>query len=231
MEGKIVYTIAEEETYQDGQVIIKEGSPGDWVYVILSGSVEITKTVNDKKYMIAVLEPGEVLGELGFMGGIKRTATARAIGETTLGSIDREFLEKEYNQLSSQFRSILELITLRFKKMLDRSCDFATRKEERVQKALTLEYKDPQGIIKAYTANASSRGLFIKTQNPLNEGEQFLLKLKIPDLPDPLKIKCEVVWSRTRESTPSNRPAGMGVKFREISPEDQRRLKDFLKGG
>ncbi len=231
MEGKMVYTIAEEETYQDGQVIIKEGSPGDWVYVILSGSVEITKTVNDRKYIIAVLEPGEVLGELGFMGGIKRTATARAIGETTLGIIDREFLEKEYNQLSSQFRSILELITLRFKKMLDRSCDFATRKEERVQKVLTLEYKDPKGFIKAYTANASSSGLFIKTQNPLNEGDQFLLKLKIPGLPEPLKIKCEVVWSRTRESIPSNRPPGMGVKFRQISPEDQQRLKDFLKGG
>ena len=110
MEGNYVYNIAEEETYSDGQTILKEGSSGDWVYVVLSGSVEISKTVQGRKFTIEILQPGEVFGELGFVGGIKRTATAQAIGETTLGLIDREFLEKEYNQLSGQFRSILENI-------------------------------------------------------------------------------------------------------------------------
>ena len=43
-----MFNIASEETYQDGQVIIKEGTTGDWVYVVLSGSVEISKTVEGK---------------------------------------------------------------------------------------------------------------------------------------------------------------------------------------
>jgi len=42
-----MYHIASEETYKDGQVILEEGSSGDWVYVVLSGSVEISKTIGE----------------------------------------------------------------------------------------------------------------------------------------------------------------------------------------
>ncbi|MBW2358476.1 MAG: cyclic nucleotide-binding domain-containing protein [Deltaproteobacteria bacterium] len=64
MERKIQYNIANEETYQDGQIIFKEGSPGDWVYVILSGSVEISKDIRGQKDIIEKLQPGDVFGEL-----------------------------------------------------------------------------------------------------------------------------------------------------------------------
>ena len=56
--------IASKEQYADGQIIFREGSWGDWVYVIQRGSVEISKTIGGKKYVLSVLEPGEVLGEV-----------------------------------------------------------------------------------------------------------------------------------------------------------------------
>ena len=56
-----MFNIASEETYQDGQIIIKEGTSGDWVYVILSGTVEISKTVRGKEFVIELLQPNEVL--------------------------------------------------------------------------------------------------------------------------------------------------------------------------
>ena len=146
MKGKITYNIAEEEYYHDGQVIFKEGSPGDWIYVILSGAVEISKMVQGQKHIIAILKEDEVFGELGFVGVTKRTATARAIGQTTVGIIDREFLEKEYNQLSGQFRSIVEVITLRFKEMLDKSCATTKRTAPRIERALSLVFKDREAF-------------------------------------------------------------------------------------
>jgi len=222
------YHIATEETYHDSEIIFREGASGDWLYVILIGAVEISKTVQERKHIIEVLQPGEVFGELEFFGLPRRTVTARAIGETTLGIIDREFLEMEFNQLSAQFRGILKSITRRFENILDRASDFSARAAPRVPKALSLVFKDRQAFFRTYTANVSSGGLFIKTENPLGPGQQFLVKLQLPDVPDPLQIKCEVIWTRKRESSKPNSPPGMGVKFSEISERDHKVLKEFL---
>lgn len=228
MAGKNIYTIAKEETYKDGDIIFNEGSSGDWVYVILSGSVEIYKTVGDQKFVVTVLQPDEVFGELGFVGGIKRTASARAIGTTTIGIIDREFLDKEFNQLSGQFRSLFEIITVRFKQMLERATDFTRRTEPRERAALSLNFKDRQSFVRAYSANVSKGGLFIKTENPLNQGEQFQLKLQLPGLNDTLQIKCDVIWSQKGAPSQPDKPSGMGVKFREMPKKDLQLLKEYL---
>ena len=131
MENKPVYIISTEETYHYGQVIYEEGSSGDWVYVILSGLVEVSKHIQGKKYIIEILQSGDVFGVLEYIGRTKRTTTVRSIGMTTLGLIDREFLDREYNQLSIQLRGILEIMTLRSGKILNRFSDFVARPEPR----------------------------------------------------------------------------------------------------
>ena len=228
MKSKIIYNIAGEESYHDGQIIFQEGSPGDWIYVILTGAVEISKMVQGQKHIIAILKEDEVFGELGFIGVTKRTATARAIGQTTLGIIDREFLEKEYNQLSGQFRSIVQVITLRFKEMLDKSCATTKRTVPRIERVLSLVFKDREAFFRAYTGNVSAGGLFIKTENPLIIGDQLSIKLQLPGVSDPLQIKCEVAWARTKQQSQPGRPSGMGVKFTQISNRDHRILKQYL---
>ena len=222
-----MYHIASKETYMDGQIIFKEGSSGDWVYVVLSGSVEISKTIGGKKSILSVLEPGEVFGELGYLGAIKRTATVRAVGETTVGVIDRTFLDKEFNRLSGIFRAILSAVVKRFGNMVERTCEFSSRKEARVQKTLALMFKDRQSFIKAYTGNISKGGLFIRTERPLKEGEQFLLKLQLPGHPDPIKANCEVSWAR-EQSDIEKRPPGMGVKFCKMATRDYQILNQYV---
>ena len=123
-----MFNIASEETYEDGEIIFKEGSSGDWVCVVLSGCVEISRTVGGKKVVIGLIRPDQVFGEHGFIGNIKRTATARAVGKTTVGVIDRTSLDQEFNSLSSEFRSILVAMVQRFQKVLGRATDFQDRK-------------------------------------------------------------------------------------------------------
>lgn len=222
-----MYPIASEETYKDGQVIFREGTAGDWVYVVLHGNVEISRTIGESKYTITVLEPGEVFGELGYLGDIKRTATARAIGETTLGIIDRGFLDKEFNLLSSSFRAILVAMVDRFRNMTERTCEFSSRKVDRTQKSLSVAFKDRRSVVRAFTGNISNEGLFIRTDNPLKKGEQFSLKLQLPDFSEPIKAKCEVVWAREQQEA-ENRPLGMGVKFCELTEPHKRLLNQYL---
>ncbi|MCJ7596707.1 MAG: TIGR02266 family protein [Desulfobacterales bacterium] len=223
-----MFTLASEETYEDGQIIIKEGSAGDWIYVVLSGNVEISRMIGGSKVVMGRLEPGETFGEVGFIGNVKRTATAKAVGKTTLGVIDREFLDIEFNKLSSDFRTIIVSMARKFEKMFGRITDFSTRQEVRVPKSLSLTYRDDQAFINAYTGNVSSGGLYIKTDKPLGQGEQFLLNLHVPALREPLKIKCEVAWSRTEAEAPAGEAPGMGVRFLEMSKSDRESLNTYL---
>jgi len=225
-----VYNVATEETYHDGQVIFNEGSFGDWIYIILSGSVEISKTVKGEKKIIETLQAGELFGELGFIGRIKRTATAKAVGVTSVGIIDREFLDNEFNKLSAQFRTILVAVTNRFVKMLDRASDFTTRAEPRIPKVLSMAFKDRKSFVRAYTKNIGAGGLSIKTENPLPPGHQFLLKLEISGMKHPMQIKCEVLWSHKRVDSTPEKPSGMGVKFCEIPEKDYLFLKKYISG-
>jgi len=224
-----MFEIASEEHYEDGQIIFKEDSAGDWVYIIISGSVEISRTVQGQKFVLAELKEGEAFGELSFLGGIKRSATAQAVGETTLGIIDRNSMDQEFNKLSSDFRAVIVASVKRFKGMMDRACDFSTRKENRVLKTLSLNYKDRKSFIKAYTQDISNGGLFIKAKNPLKQGEQFMLSLQLPDLPEPMKIKCQVAWAKKEEGVAGEHPPGMGVKFTEVSDKDSQTLKKYIK--
>jgi CRP-like cAMP-binding protein len=111
--------VASYETFQDGQIIFKEGDNGDWVYVIDSGSVELSKTIGGNKIVIEVLQEEEVFGEMAFIANIPRTATAAAIGKTTIGILDRTFLDEELNKLSGSFQAILRSLVLRLKKATD----------------------------------------------------------------------------------------------------------------
>ena len=222
------YIIASEETSQHGDIIFEEGDSGDWIYVILSGSVELSRTVQGHKYVINILRSGDIFGELENFGKIKRMTTAIAIGDTTLGIIDREFIDKEYNQLSQQFRNILESMVARNQKLIERAAIFTERAEPRDQRALSVTYKHRNALMQAYTGNVSSGGLFLKTENFLNPGTLFLLKLQLPNISKPIQIQCEVIWAIKKERSLPNQPPGMGVKFTKMSKTDYQILEQFI---
>jgi len=223
-----MFIYVSEDTYPDGHVLLKEGTSGNWLYVVLSGAIEISKTIDGKKFVIDVLRPGEVFGEVGFIGGKKRTATATTIGQTVIGAVDRSSLDAEFNELSSDFRAILLAMANRFEKMVNRVVEFSSRTDMRIQKTLSLTYKDDQAFVSAYASNISTGGLFVKTEKPLRLGDQFMLRLQLPSLHEPLRVSCEVAWVRGATEASAKQPAGMGLKFIEMSKGDRETLKNYL---
>ncbi len=223
-----MFDSATKELYKDGHVIFEEGSSGDWIYVILSGSVEISKMVNNKKYIIEVLHEGDLFGGASFLGMMERKTTAISIGKTTAGIVDRTPLDEEFNKLSAEFRTVLLATVMSCNKVIDRACEFTVRKHPRVQKSLALSYQDHTGFVKAFTGNISQGGLFIRSKKPLEMGEEFLLKLTLPGIPNALNIKCKVMWVR-KSQLDIKRPAGMGVQFCKMASDDYTILKQYLK--
>jgi CRP/FNR family transcriptional regulator, cyclic AMP receptor protein len=59
-----------------GTVLFEEGQPGDFMYVIASGEVEIRRTVGETERVLAVLPAGEFFGEMAILNARPRSATA-----------------------------------------------------------------------------------------------------------------------------------------------------------
>ena len=110
-----MFQIVKYETYKDQQIIFKEGTFGDWMYVIEEGAVEISRFVDGKKIVIATLKAGEIIGEVAYISKEGRSATATAVGRTTIGMIDREFFDREFNGISSDFQMILKSMAQRLR--------------------------------------------------------------------------------------------------------------------
>ncbi len=59
-----------------GTVLFEEGQPGDHMYVVTSGQVEIRRKVGETERLLAVLMPGDFFGEMAILTGRPRSATA-----------------------------------------------------------------------------------------------------------------------------------------------------------
>ena len=66
-----------EVTLARGDALFHEGDPGDRLYVVTEGNVKLHRTSPDgRENMLAVLGPGELIGELSLFDPGPRTATA-----------------------------------------------------------------------------------------------------------------------------------------------------------
>ena len=76
-----------EVTLARGDALFHEGDPGDRLYVVTEGKVKLHRTSPDgRENMLAVLGPGELIGELALFDPGPRTATASPIPKSMASS-------------------------------------------------------------------------------------------------------------------------------------------------
>jgi putative ABC transport system ATP-binding protein len=76
---------SERVVLEAGEVLFKQGSVGDLVYVVEEGQIEVTREgPHRSEQVVGTFWPGEYFGELGPLVGLPRSASARARIPTTL---------------------------------------------------------------------------------------------------------------------------------------------------
>jgi signal transduction histidine kinase len=79
------------KSFVSGREIFKEGDPGDGVYVVKSGQVEISALVAEgKRHGFSRVQPGDFFGEMAVLDSQARSASAIAKGDTEVYFIPRE---------------------------------------------------------------------------------------------------------------------------------------------
>jgi len=82
---------------------------------------------------------------------------------------------------------------------------------------------------RATMLNLSATGAFIMTPAPIAADQELLLHFTLPWSRRPLHLCGRVVWQNSVRSTNGFQP-GMGIAFRDLSPEAAKALQDFLRG-
>lgn len=93
-----------------GETIVREGDAADSLYLVRSGEAE----VHHGRRRVALLQAGDVFGEVALLTGDKRTASVSAIADTELLSLtkaDLQLVVREQPGLALYFR---ELVQVRF---------------------------------------------------------------------------------------------------------------------
>jgi len=76
-----------------GEMIFTEGEPGDTLYVVDSGSVEIAASARAGSETLARMGPDQFFGEMALLTGKPRTTAARAVSDTSLWALGRSDFE------------------------------------------------------------------------------------------------------------------------------------------
>lgn len=99
---------------EPGSVIFSEGSKAENCYVVIRGKVEVLKKIRKGVTIaVAVIKPGEFLGEMAMLSGEKRSATAVAVTQVEAIVIEHSdfvVLLKQQHPFAS--RLLLQLCTM-----------------------------------------------------------------------------------------------------------------------
>jgi EAL domain-containing protein (putative c-di-GMP-specific phosphodiesterase class I) len=101
------------EQLAPAEIVFDIGDHGDCAYVIETGSVEIIAKPDQGQ--IAILRAGELFGEVALLDHQPRTATVRALEETTLVRIERNHVNELLKRSDPVIRHLMTLLLERFR--------------------------------------------------------------------------------------------------------------------
>lgn len=107
----------DELTFRRGEQIFLEGSQGDRLYVIGEGKVKLGHTAPDgREHLLAILGPGEILGEVALYDPGLRTATATALATTVLVELQHKDLLQILDQRPEVSQHLLRTLAQRLRR-------------------------------------------------------------------------------------------------------------------
>lgn len=101
---------------EPGQELFREGEAGSSLYLIDAGELEVIRG----GVRVAILTPGESVGEMAVVTGAPRTATIRALEKTTLFYIPKPAFDELVNSAARVRDRVGELIKLRTEELKER---------------------------------------------------------------------------------------------------------------
>lgn len=146
-----------EVTLKRGDTLFHEGDDGDRFYIVTEGKVKLSHTSDDgRENLLAVLGPGEVIGELSLFDLGKRSSTVVAIAPTRLLALAHTDMRRYLVEHTGLALSMLRELAVRLRHTNEQLADLVfSDVPGRVAKALLdlanrFGERTPEGIYVAH---------------------------------------------------------------------------------
>ena len=110
-----LYRMARTVSFKPGELVFEEDSPGDALYVILDGELEVTKRRDGQDVVLAVRRAGEFIGEMSVLERAPRSASVRALQESRLLVISQSAFQTLLSCSPSAHLRVLHTMTSRLR--------------------------------------------------------------------------------------------------------------------
>lgn len=102
--------------FQAGQVVFREGEPGDVVHLLRQGKVEIrVSDGNGGQRQLALLQPGDIFGEMALFDERGRMATAVAYSDCETIVVSKEEFLRRIEHTDPAIRHLILLLIHRLR--------------------------------------------------------------------------------------------------------------------
>jgi CRP/FNR family cyclic AMP-dependent transcriptional regulator len=108
-----------------GRYLIKEGSEGSEMYFLIRGMVKICSFHNEKEAILAILRPGEVVGDISLLCGGPRVADVVALTPCRLVQCSKEDFEAHLLEFGGLAHMMLKNLARRVRSASTRIADLA----------------------------------------------------------------------------------------------------------
>lgn len=252
MDFRKLLTAGNLKTFPQDEFVCHEGDTGEEMYVILSGSVDVSmNSIDGFSISIARLGPGDFFGEMSLLEGLPRCATVQAVEETKVIVVNKNNFEEVIHQEPQLAYRIMKGLSGRLRKQ-----------NEKIRKHKVGAEKSPEKnenfLSEAYISSLT--GIL-----PLPEGhqqysvtapsnyEEFLFQKKVvcpvcgqafnADIVRSTKLRLKGIDPDFRQRFIDFEPlwyliwvcphcyyANFNYQFTQISPERKKHLQDICMG-
>jgi hypothetical protein len=95
------------------QIVIEEGQEGDTLYLVLDGQLEVYTQRDDRYVRLALINRGQIVGEMAVLQQAPRTASVRALCDTRLLMISQAAFIRMLMKNAGALREVLRTVTAR----------------------------------------------------------------------------------------------------------------------
>lgn len=101
-----------------GDVVFEEGAIPDHLYVVEEGRIAIaSKSIDGRESVFALMERGELFGEMGLLDGLGRSAEARALEPSQITEIPYEPVKQAFDEDPQLLWGVVALLAGRLRAM------------------------------------------------------------------------------------------------------------------